>query len=628
MKFKLIIFFDKYKIIIVSILISILIEIFVCNYGFFRTIIVGNNDLPKEYIIDENSIIISNIDEENSNNNSLNPKVILKNSKQYINFDTHSKCNEIEVKVFTTGHLELKRIILNHPNLQINFFRIICIFLGVSFAFKVFDKKIYFKEYNKDSIPQKVFFISNLIFFCLLIFFYIINQFNLKNFFIEINKIIKDDSIILQTESIINGKIKLLEIPSKELKNMENPYDNIKRDELKIDYLYDVAYYNGNYYNYFGIAPIITLILPFRIVTGMYTHTYIFNLIYIFISFFALYLLYDKLINRYIEKITLFNYYLGFYSIIFASNILTLLRGAKYDIVVTCGIAFLLISINLAISVSENSKLKIIKLVLLGITTALIVLSKPNLIVYYVLILFFYLIGLKELDTKQKIKKSLCVIIPLGIFAIVQMFLNYIRFDNIFEFGAKYQLTGFNMNYCMSITFGKIYAGIVEYLFKTPNINPLKFPFVFINTDVSAMSVNEICYENRLIGLIGIPILYGYIIKNVILKKVKDKEFKTFINICLITSILSIIINTCFGGICEVYSIDFKLILAIGAVILLLKWIDCSKNSEDNSKIFLILSVATIIIMIPIGLTTEYNFLLNLYSDTTVFLKNTFEFWN
>ena len=126
-------------------------------------------------------------------------------------------------------------------------------------------------------------------------------------------------------------------------------------------------------------------------------------------------------------------------------------------------------------------------------------------------------------------------------------------------------------------------------------------------------------------GLASIPILYIYLIKKNI---VKNSELSRFINICVITSFLSIILNACYGGICESYSIDFKLILSIGAIIILLKWIESSEKIEINDKIFIILCIMTIFIMLPLNLTTEANFLTNLTSDTTVYLKNIFEFWN
>lgn len=647
-------FLKKHKILFISIVIALAIEIFICNYGFFRTILGGNLDKIVEYNFEENNISISNINarvtnitikynnkltdkvtynvnyvaEDNSAKISINPKVILKNDKQYINLDTHSSCKTLEINCLTESNLEIENILINHPTINISVLRISIIFFIAISTMLIKKGKLYEIEYNKNSKFHNRFLIMNLAFLCIISFVYVLNQYETTNFFINKNDIDKSDSILMQTEAFMNGQVELLEEPSDALKEMENPYDSEKRDAEGVNYLYDVAYYNGNYYNYFGIAPILTSILPFRIITGGYTHTYIFNMFYIFVAVFALFFLYRKIINKYFTKVTLLNFYLGFFAILFASNIFTLLRGQKYDIVTASGIAFILISLNLAMSIYNGSKHKVLKMIALGITTGLIVLSKPNFIVYYLLILIFIFISFNKMSIKEKIKNIFPILIPLGILAIFQMLLNYIRFDNIFEFGAKYQLTGFNMTTCMSFTFGKAYAGIFEYIFRTPSINPLKFPFVFINNDTRLTAMNEICYENRLIGLIGIPILYGYFLKRRAIKKEDNKELKLIVDTIILTSISSLIISTCYGGICEAYSIDFKLILALGAIIILLKWIEKNNKKEDANLIFAILCITTIIIMIPISFTTEKEFLTNLASDVTVYLKCIFEFWS
>ena len=213
--------------------------------------------------------------------------------------------------------------------------------------------------------------------------------------------------------------------------------------------------------------------------------------------------------------------------------------------------------------------------------------------------------------------------IPLGILAIFQMWLNYVRFDSILEFGAPYQLSGLNVTTSMGFSLNKAYAIIMEYLFRIPTINPLNFPFVFANCDTAFTAINEVCYENRLIGLAIIPILWAYLLNRNVKK---EKGLKWFIKLCIITSILGMLLAGCTGGICEAYSIDFKLVLSIGAVILLLKWLE--NGAEDKNKIFLILCITTILLMLPLGLTTESSLLSNFASDVSVALKNIFEFWN
>ena len=644
---------EKIKRIIISIIITLVVEVFLCNYPAFRTLFAKDKNIETDFNLENNKIIISDIDtrvtsvninyeneltdkitynlsfvaEETSDTIKLKPKVILKNSKQYISLDTHSKCKKIEIELETTSDFKIESVILNHTNFNINLFRMFIIFLISVFVIKVTDGSFYKKEYDKNNKFQTGVFLINLMVLFGFIVIYNIYQYNYDTLIIKPENISKEDSILMQTEAFMHGQIPLLEEASPEIKGMENPYDYTKRTNEGISYLYDVAYYNGNYYNYFGVAPILTCILPFRAITGMYLHTYLFNLIYIFGIFISLYFLYRKLIEKYVKKVSLFNFYLGFYAILFGANILTLLRGAKYDIVVSSGIFFLTLAINLCMSINNNSRFKYLKLILLGISTGLIVLSKPNLIVYYPILLYLFLINIKDIELKDKIKYSIFVCVPLGILAVFQMIFNYLRFDSILEFGAKYQLTSFNMIYCMQFTFGKLFAGMLEYIFRIPTINPLEFPFILINTNTSIVTVNEICYENRLIGLIAIPIILIYVFTNNIFKREQNNEFKNFIKICIVTSIISILINSIAGGICEVYAIDFKLILCVCAILMLLKMIEKSKDEKMANKVFLILCITTILIMIPISFTTEVNFLTDLRRPITVFLKNVFEFW-
>ena len=643
-------FLNKNKIVLISIVVAILVEICICNYPAIRTILSGEKEKKVEFTLKNYAIEIEDINSrvtslqinykneltdkityktsyksiENSAEFNLRDKVILKDGKHYINFDTHAKCLSIRIDLMTESDIVIKNIVINKPCFNISIWRIIVLYCIVLIIQKIVNKEAYKICFDYESKRQDVLFLLILLITFLIILDYALVQFGSEKYFFRYEEISHDDALLMQTEAFLNGKAKLMIEPSKEILEMDDPYDSKKRDEEGVSYAYDMAFYNGKYYSYFGIAPIITLILPFRIITGGYTHCYIYNLVYTFGVMIFLYLLYKKLVRKYIGKTSLFNFYLGYYAIFFGANVLTLLRGMKYDIVVTSGLMFLLISLNLAISIEEKNKFRVLKLLLLGLSTGLIVLSKPNLIVYYVLMLYLILNSIKTFTKKEKIRDLIIISLPLGILAIIQMIYNYARFDSIFEFGARYQLTGFNMNYCMGFTFGKMFTGILEYIFKLPEIRVLEFPFVFINNGTKLFRANELLYENRLYGLIAIPILWILLFKKQILKN--DKIFGRITNVAIITSLLSIIVNTACGGVCEVYAIDFKLILCIISVITLLKLVENDK--AENNKLYLILCIITIILMIPISFTTENNFLTNFGSDSTIYIKNIFEFWN
>src|SRR5687768_12582189 len=50
------------------------------------------------------------------------------------------------------------------------------------------------------------------------------------------------------------------------LVNAANPYDPKLRENVRV--LHDASYYRGKYYIYFGPAPVVTLLLPFSLLTG------------------------------------------------------------------------------------------------------------------------------------------------------------------------------------------------------------------------------------------------------------------------------------------------------------------------------------------------------------------------
>lgn len=638
------------------ILISVFIEIFVCNFFAFKTIFIGNNDIKPSYKVEENKIIISDIGirttsvyidyetkpkdivsyqlkyiaEDNDKEIELDEKVILPKDKHYINLDTHANCDIIQVDVKNNDNIKIKEILINHPNFNINVFRILIIF-GISFIiYKLKDENIHNKIYKEESFKQEKKFITLLIVMCALIFFYTIMQNDGNVDAIFPKRLTPDDALSMQTESFLQGQTALLEKTDSRLVEMQDPYNHMQKINNQIPFWFDTAYYQGNYYNYFGIAPIITLILPFRLLTGMYLQTYMFNLVYVFGIVFLLYDVYKKLIKKFVKKISLYNFYLGYFAIFFGSNVLMNLRGAKYDIVITCGIMFMLLAMDLAIRIGFSEKYRKLKFIGLGISMGLMVLSKPTFIFYYPLIGYLVWINLRNLTNKEKIKNCVYTAIPLGIFAIIQMIYNYVRFDSILEFGAKYQLTASNMQYCMMFTFGKTIGGLVEYIFKLPTINLLKFPFVFMEQNATDIFMNEFCYEADLIGLIAIPILWVYLFAKNILKE-ENKDLKIFTKISLITAVIAIVLITTNGGICESYILDLKCILTINAVILLLKNTEqkeCGENKNIANKVFVILCVSTILIMLPISISGASNWLEQMSSETTVFFKNIFEFWN
>lgn len=73
-------------------------------------------------------------------------------------------------------------------------------------------------------------------------------------------------------KAMADGQLYLEVEPPQWLVDMDNPYDKGARDELQKQtgesYLFDVAYYEGHYYVYFGVLPVLLFYLPFYLLTG------------------------------------------------------------------------------------------------------------------------------------------------------------------------------------------------------------------------------------------------------------------------------------------------------------------------------------------------------------------------
>lgn len=75
-------------------------------------------------------------------------------------------------------------------------------------------------------------------------------------------------------EALSEGKVSVGDA-EEALLAMKNPYDTIALQAAGIGYRADYAYYNGKYYVYFGIVPVLLLYLPYYLLTGGALQNYV-----------------------------------------------------------------------------------------------------------------------------------------------------------------------------------------------------------------------------------------------------------------------------------------------------------------------------------------------------------------
>ena len=113
----------KYKVVWIAIVFSLLVEIFVCNYGFWRSLLGGNRQEDVVYTIEENKVKIENINQRVTSINfcyqkpvsqlvtykvkvvtedrvaltEMKTKTILPGNRHYVLLDTHADCKSMEI---------------------------------------------------------------------------------------------------------------------------------------------------------------------------------------------------------------------------------------------------------------------------------------------------------------------------------------------------------------------------------------------------------------------------------------------------------------------------------------------------------------------------------------------------
>lgn len=689
---------------IIFILIALLLEIFIFNFGCFRTLFSGVPSTNVEHIVDNSSgkaiIYINDINEKvtsiriNYNENEkynyinaaiqnntsyaitynisfmlngystytkLDSKTIDINKDSTFLLDTTVQATSIAIETSNTNLPKIESITINEPIFNFSLIRISIVLIYFMIIDLLKNKNILKFKYNfddTDSVKKGKTIITDLIvvglFACILIT-YIHTQYPFTSIILKDldNTTLSEPALSASALLHNNGKLDLN--VSDELKALDDPYDYPSRQDNNINYYYDVCYYNGSYYSYFGIAPILTCVIPLRILTSFYYSSIVYTALFLIASLFIGFIVYKLLIKKFTNKnIPTILFYLGYFAIIFGSNYLTLLRGWKYDLAIASGIFYILLSMYFVLTLNKKT---ILKCILLGFSLCFIVLSKPSYIIYYPILLLLAIPQIKELYFKCKEKNKLAFIkyiifttIPIAILAIFQMWYNNIRFGSIIEFGAKYQLTSYNMTILMSFSFSKIIYGLLKFIFTLPIINAIKFPFVFAQSGIILHGLNEITYQTRIIGLISIPILYILLFKNIILNNIESKKLdkkssskikekiqtskmsstnkylNIIINALLICGVLLIAITTCMGGIGENYISDFKVLLCMFSAILWFKLLEKNDN-ELIIKLFIITCIITLLLFIPLSFSGESNLLQNQNLPLSQLLAHTFEFW-
>ena len=269
------------------------------------------------------------------------------------------------------------------------------------------------------------------------------------------------------------------------LLRLENPYDPAEREEAGVSYHWDHAFYDGHYYMYFGVVPVILLFLPFRAITGMSLDTLdatrIFVALFICGVFAVLYLI----AFRFFRQMTKGMYLLLSSAVALMSIWYSVDAPILYCTAITAGLCMEIWSLFFfmkAVWIEKAQKRQIFYAFCGSIFGALAFGCRPPVALANLLALPLLGIYLKGRKLELKLIRQLCLAAsPYIVIGIGLMLYNYARFDSPFEFGQTYQLTLADQSGYTDVISRfspvKIWNGILENFISSSSLGH-DFPFI------------------------------------------------------------------------------------------------------------------------------------------------------
>ena len=432
-------------------------------------------------------------------------------------------------------------------------------------------------------------------------------------------------------DMVLDGNVYLAQQPSKELMNLSNPYDNTLRNAENVDYVWDMAYYNGKYYVYFGILPVITVMAPYKIITGQYMELN--KVVFIFATLTVIFIIKTiMLIFRRWFKNVPFKFLILFIIAVISGGLIMWIcrRPVTYEVAIISGYYLVIQGIFFILKTIEKEKINYVYMCLSCLSLALSVACRPNLMIASLLIVPVLLkIFIDNVKNKKNILKNIFVVaIPYGIVGISLMIYNYVRFDSIFEFGAQYQITVNDMrnldNRIMAIP-----VGIISYLFKIPTIIS-QFPFAQISYDT--ITFYGYYWSSAMAGGIFIlsPICFALFLIPKIRNKINKELFFTIIMLSAI-GLTICIIDIILGGNSQRYAADYAWMFIFAAMMTILAIYQILKNEQIKKyiyKITLFLVIFSGIINFLLGgIQSEDNCLKSYYPEQYYGIRYGISFW-
>lgn len=431
--------------------------------------------------------------------------------------------------------------------------------------------------------------------------------------------------------SLSEGHLYLDDEVPESLMAMDNPYDTTLRDSIMEEtnehYIWDAAYYNGHYYVYFGVVPVLCFYLPYYLLT----HNAFPNVMAVMISgwfaILAIFWMTSQLCKRFFHDISL-GFYLLF-SLLFVSGsylFLIFFQASFYTLPILMGLMFHFTGLGCWFQASEllrQERPARLSLFLGSLCMALVAGCRPQLLLgsLFAFPLFGgYIQGIVRPDKRfpKFGTHLLAIVFPFVAVALALFWYNAARFGSPFDFGANYNLTTNDMT-SRGFVWERLPLGIWRYLFQPANVTN-SFPYLTYTTSENTylgQTIQETMYGGAFTCNLFCWVLLGW---KKAWKSMKREQLSSFFLISVISALVIVCADTTMAGLLERYMTDFAWLLIFAGILVTIGLCRTYPQHTNVTVFFCFISLfATAAYQLLIGVSRA--------GLTDVSLTYFFEFW-
>jgi len=276
--------------------------------------------------------------------------------------------------------------------------------------------------------------------------------------------------------ALSHGSFALDDLPPAEFATLSNPYDLSARGE--VPYYWDHAYFEGKYYVYFGVLPVLLYHLPYYLVTGLelpeWVGVALSSALFVLGAFFLVWTV-AKARKLRLERIELLS--LALVVLLGSFIAFALCNSDIYTSPIALGLALTVWGTALWLRAVACDGISLKAGVVGSFCMASVVLCRPQLLLYSLVGPFLLAYAKLHLEKDIQLRHVVAFVAPYAVLFALAGFYNFARFGSVLDFGANYNLTTNDMTH-RPANLQLLWQGLFAYLIQ-PVLAAPQWPFIF-----------------------------------------------------------------------------------------------------------------------------------------------------